>query len=187
MRNLIPQIRRPAAALAAVVIVLGFIAEANAYPYRRGRMIIPTRPVNVDSSPMIAELNRALMALNETDNNFGGHRETAIKHINLAIQDLANPDAKGKDISAVVARTPATAKADPYTSLRKAISTLFAIDRKLRDKSSTVGRIHAEAQVRIAISELMLGQKTVSPPPAAAPAAAPTRPAPFSFTTKPVQ
>jgi hypothetical protein len=88
---------------------------------------------------------------------------------------------------APAARTHATTKADPYTSLRKALSTLFAIRHKLSDKSSTVGRIHADAEVRIAISELILAEKTVKPAPAAAPAPAPARTAPFSFTTKPVQ
>jgi hypothetical protein len=190
MRSITDQVRRPSTALAAAVLVLGFVAEANAYPHhRRGGVYIPPRPVNVDSSPMIAALNKVLMALSETDNNYGGHRETAIKHINRAMKDLENPDAKGQGNTAPQARTTAISQGDPYTSLRKALSILYAIHHKLDDKSSTVGRIHADAEVRIAISELILAQKTVKPAPSAAPApaAAPARPARFSFTTKPVQ
>jgi hypothetical protein len=187
MRAIILKARRPVSALVAAVLVLGFVAEANAYPHRRGGVYIPPRPVNVDSSPMIAGLNRALMALSETDNTFGGHRETAIKHIYLAIKDLENPDAKGQGNGAPAARTTAISQGDPYISVRKALSALYAIHHKLDDKSSTVGRIHADAEVRIAISELILAEKTVKPAPTAAPAHAPARPAPFSFTTRPVQ
>src|SRR5262245_46264503 len=90
-------------ALAAAVMALGLVAGAAplgriaraAYPQRRGFVIVPQRPVNVDSSPAIAGLNKALRALAATDRSYDGHREKAVAHVGAAIRHLELPNAKG--------------------------------------------------------------------------------------------
>jgi hypothetical protein len=195
MKTLVHLPRRYALGLAAVVIVLGFAAEQPAFAQRRGRMIVPQRPAVINSSPMIEGLNKALTALAAT-NEYDGHRETAIKHINAAIKDLEVPGAK-KSSEPAAASAPekgsTIAQADSDANLQKALKALYAVHHDLTDKAATKGRIHADAQVRIAIDELVKVQKGIK---AAAPAAAPaapaaapaTRTAPTSsFTTKPVR
>jgi hypothetical protein len=168
---------------------MGFVAQGNAYAQRRGRMVIPQRPVNVDSSSMINGLNKALNALGATDRDYDGHRAKAITHINNAIRDLEvpSPDGKGKSNPSTdkepadkpSSGTPTTSQADSDASISKALKALFAVHHELADKASTRGRIHADAEVRIAIQELVEAQKTAKPaaPPgnAAAPGAKPDR------------
>jgi hypothetical protein len=181
---------RYAPGLATVLIVLGCVAEANAYPQRRGRMYIPQPPANVDSSAMIDALNKPLKTLSAIDYRFGGHREKAIEHIQAAIRDLQVPNAQGKTASATVkASAPASASppatktatvtatpppADAVANLQKVKEDLFAVYHKLNDKSSTRGRIHAGAQVLTAIQEVTSALNTVQP--AGTPAAKPAAP-----------
>jgi hypothetical protein len=148
----------------------------TAYPQRRGRMPVPQRPAPVDSSPMIEGLNKALRALGATDRDYDGHREKAITHIGAAIRHLEVPNAKGRSNEAVAkadtgkppAKTATTPQDASDASLRKARTALFAVHHQLTDKASTVGRIRADAEVRIAIDELSHALKTSTP--AAAPA-----------------
>jgi hypothetical protein len=191
MRTITPNALRLGSAFAAAVVVLGLVNDAKAYQQRRGRTIIPQRPVNVDSSPMVDVLKKALRALGETDRDYDGHREKAIHHIGLAIQDLQVPTAKKQtrepaadtktDASQTTAKTPTTPQDASDTSLRKARTALYDAHHKLTDKSSTAGRIHADAEVRIAIDELNkalgIGTPAAAPARATAPAAAPA-PAP---------
>jgi hypothetical protein len=201
MRWLLHQARRHAPAAVAVVMVLGFALESDAYGQsRRGRMIIPAKPAVINSTPMIDGLNRVLTALDATEHSFDGHRETAIKHINNAIRDMQVPNTKGQtkpaaDVPAGI--TPET-KAGPPTqadaeALHKALTALYAVHHELSAKGATKGRIHADAEVRIAIQELVAAQKLVKPAATSAPATATataTAPATAakptsSFTTKP--
>jgi hypothetical protein len=190
--------QRYAPALAAVVIVLGCVADANAYPQRRGRggVYIPQPPAPVDSSAMVDGLNKALNTLSTTDYGFNGHLEKAIEHIQGAIQDLKVPTAllKGKTAFAALKsaaaapagstapKTGTTPPADAQAILHKAKTELFAVYHKLNDKDSTKGRIHAKAEVLVAIQELTSAEKVVHPAgapatkPAAKPATAHTSP-----------
>jgi hypothetical protein len=150
---------------------------------RRGRMTIPQRPAPIDSTAMIDGLNKALRALNATDRDYDGHRETAIKHIDAAIRHLQLPNARGQSKEAVAKADTDTSPAKPPTtpqdasdaSIRKARAALFDVHHKLTDKASTAGRIRADAEVRIALDEL--GQALKIGTPAAAPAST-TAPAP---------
>jgi hypothetical protein len=177
MREGIHRAWRCGSALAAVVVALGFAAKVDASPQRRGRIYIPPRPANVDSTPMIDGLNKALKALGATDRDYDGHREKAINHIGAAIRHLELPNAKGRSNAAVAearagkgaAKTAATPQDASDASLRKALSALFSVHHQLADHASTGGRIRADAEVRIAIQELGLALKTGTP--AAAPAA----------------
>jgi len=167
---------------------------------RRGRMAIPQKPVNVDSSPMIDTLNKALKALNATDRDYDGHREKAINHVEAAIHKLQVPsaNAKGKgnggdakgdngkdsaktETDNASAKTATTPQDESDASMRKAKAVLFEVWHKLTDKASTTGRIHAAADVKVAIDEVTAALKPSAPAatpaatPAAAPAAAPAR------------
>jgi hypothetical protein len=152
-------------------------------------MAVPSRPAPIDSTPMIEDLNKALRALGATDRDYDGHREKAINHINAAIRHLEVPNAQGRSNAAAAAakadtgKSPAQAPTTPQdasdASLRKARKALFDVHHKLTDKASTVGRIRADADVRIALDELTQALKTSAP--AAAPAPAPA-PAPASGT-----
>jgi hypothetical protein len=161
-------------ALAAALIAVGFVANVDASPQRRGGVYIPRKPANVDSSPMIETLNKALKALSATDRDYDGHREKAINHISAAIRHLELPNAKGRSNAAVAkaiagkAATPTQAASD--AALRKALSVLFAAHHELNDHASTGGRIRADAEVRIAIQELGLALKPSTPAAASAPA-----------------
>jgi hypothetical protein len=179
-------------ALAAAAIILGFVADATAYPPRRGGYVPPPAPV--DSTPMIDGLNKALKALDLVDRDYDGHRDKAIHHIHAAIHDLAVPGAKPQGKSnANAARSgtngagkdgekgaAAQADAEAHVILRKALDALFAVHHKLKDNASTRGRIHADAQVRIAIQELVDARKLTAPEAAKAaakPATTPSTPA----------
>lgn len=173
-------VRRRRVAVLAAVLVLGFVAEISAaaprgfLAQRRG-FRMPTRPTVVDSSPQIEILNKALKALGSTDLDYDGHREKAIRHIGLAIGHLGNPLARGKsNVGAAVAKatagtsantkTPKTSQDASDENLRKAKTLLFSVHHKLADHTATKGHLRADAQVRIAISELVAA---LNPPPAA--------------------
>src|SRR3954453_12439762 len=101
MRNIVRPTRRRRSVLVAAAITLAFLSisdtvHAGIYFQRRGRMVVPQRPVNVDSSPMVDELNKALKAIGQANRDAGGHLEKAVKHIHAAMSDLAVPNAKGK-------------------------------------------------------------------------------------------
>jgi hypothetical protein len=148
----------------------------SAYLQRRGKMTVPQRPANIDSSPMIDGLNKALRALGATDRDYNGHREKAITHIGAAIRHLEVPNAKGRsndagaksDAGNPPAKTATTPQDASDASLRKARTALFAVHHQLTDKASTAGRIRADAEVRIAIDELSQALKPSTPtaPPA---------------------
>jgi hypothetical protein len=193
MRRLLHQARRHAPAAVAAVMILGFALESDAYGQsRRGRMIIPAKPAVISSTPMVDGLNRVLTALDATEHSFDGHRETAIKHINNAIRDMQVPNTKGQtkaaaDVPAgitpeVKAGAPTQADAE---ALHKALTALYAVHHELSAKGATKGRIHADAEVRIAIQELVAAQKLVKPAPTSAPATATAAKPTSSFTTKP--
>ena len=173
MKSIVNQARHLGPALAAVAIVLGCVADVHGYQRQRQRL--PQQPTNIDSSPMIDDLNKALKALNATDRDYDGHRQKAITHIQAAIRDMQVPNAKGQSSTPVAdkppARTATTPQAASDVSVRKALKVLYAVHHTLDDKGSTRGRIHADAQVRIAIQELVQGLKTSTP--AATPAPAP--------------
>jgi hypothetical protein len=173
MREIVHQARRHGLALVGVVIILGFVTDNAAVAQRRGRMNIPPPPTPVDSSPMIDGLNKALKALAGTDRDYNGHREKAINHIHTAIRDLELPTARGKSEEAVakaLTGTPTASQADSDASLSKARAALFAVHHQLEKNVASKGQIHADAQVRIAIQELVDAQK---PPKPAKPAATP--------------
>jgi hypothetical protein len=165
-----------------------------AYQQRRGRTMVPQKPVNIDSSPMIDILNKALKALNATDRDYDGHREKAINHVETAIHKLQVPgaSAKGKgngsnpkgdngkdsaktETDNAPAKTPTTPQDESDASMRKAKAALFEAHHKLTDKASTAGRIHADADVRIAIDEVTLALKTSTATATPAATSAPTR------------
>jgi hypothetical protein len=195
MSEIVQQARRIGPVVIAMGIVFGIVADVNAYPQRRGRMVIPQPPANIDSSSMIEPLNKALTLLNATDRDYDGHREKAISHIHTAISDLQvpNANAKGKgqpksDAGAEkgasakpTTAAPTTPQADSDATLSKALKTLYSVYHELEDKASTRGRIHAKAQVLTAIQELVAAQKSAKA--AAAPAAGSPQPAPAAGKT----
>src|SRR5262249_52443346 len=134
----------------------------------------PQRPVNVDSSSEIAGLNKALRALAATDRGYDGHREKAVAHVGAAIRHLELPNAKGQSNAAVAKAAAGKAETTPQAasdaSIRQALSSLSAVHHRLTDKTATRGHLRADAEVRIAISELGLALK-------ASPAAATGTPA----------
>lgn len=168
---------------------------------RRGRVMIPQRPVNVDSSPMIDTLNKALRALAATDRVYDGHREKAIKHINGAIAHLQLPPGantgtnNAKNKSNQAAPKAATDESDGKTdttppdvseaTLRKARKVLFDAHHQLTDKASTAGRIRADAEVRVAIQEVDLCLKPPAAAGAASASASAAAPAGSAATSKP--
>jgi hypothetical protein len=177
MKAFVHQARRHGSALVAFAIILGFFAN-DAFAQRRGRMTLPPPPTPVDSTPMIDGLNKALKALAETDRDYNGHREKAINHIHTAIRDLELPTGRGKSedfVAKALTGTPATSQADSDASLLKARAALFAVHHKLEKNVASKGQIHADAQVRVAIQELVDAQKPPKPTkPAAAAATTPT-------------
>jgi hypothetical protein len=196
MGRILSRAWRYAPALAAVVIILGCVTEANAFPRggrmgRMGRMYIPQPPANIDSSPMIDGLNKVLKTLSETSYSFDGHLEKAVNHIHAAIVDLQVPNASAKSqgTSAAGAASPATKtvatlpadseKAKTEAILHRAKTELYALYHKMNDKDSTRGRIHAAGQVLTAIQELISAEKVLYPagvPVAKSAAAAPVNP-----------
>ena len=170
----------------AAVLVLGFsdVGHAGgpvaphgqvrlaAYPRGRGNYRIP-KPTNVDSSPIIDDLKKALKALGATDRSYEGHREKAVEHVGVAVRLLAMPNAKGRDNAAIeqaaqgksAGKAPATSEADSEASLRKARKVLFSVHHQLADHAATGGRIRADAQVRTALQEIDLALKAGKPAP----------------------
>ncbi len=188
MRLIVPHAR----ALAVAVLILGFAAEVHAAVpgglllQRRGRMYIPARPTIIDSSPEIEILNKALKALGETNFDYDGHRAKAIEHISAAIHNIETSKQHGRSNAAVekaaigkaavATKTAATPDAASDESLRKAKAILFTAHHKLVGHTATKGQIKADAQVRVAIDEIVAALKITSSPakPAAAPAGAST-------------
>jgi hypothetical protein len=159
MREIVCQVRRCALLLATAMMVLGFVSNVTAHPQRRGA---PQRPTNVDSSPMLANLNKALQALGATDRAYDGHREKAITRIEAAIRSLEVPTAKGKSTDAVAkaeSGTPTTSQEASDASLRKARALLFTVHHQLTDKSATTGQLRADANIRAALTEIDLALK----------------------------
>ena len=110
-----------------------------AYQQRRGRMSIPQNPANIDSSPMIDTLNKALKALNATDRDYDGHREKAINHVETAIHKLQVPTANAKGKS-----NGADAKADAATLRQGRLRQRSRQDRD--DPSGRIRRHHAQGE-----------------------------------------
>ena len=170
------QFARHARGLVAVVLVLGFVAEARAgVPrgmrfQRRGNTRMPT-PTIIDSSPTIDNLNKALRALGATDRDYDGHREKAIAHVGAAIRHLETPNARGKSNAAIekaaAAKTATTSQTASDESLRKARVILFSIHHQLEEHISSIGQKRADSEVRIAISEIVAALKPGTTPPAA--------------------
>jgi hypothetical protein len=184
-------------------LVLGFVAEVHAgvprgiLLQRRGNMYrIPAQPAIIDSSPTIDTLNKALKALGATDRDYDGHREKAIAHIGAAIRSLETPNARGKSNAAVekaatgkpaATSTAKTSQTASDESLRKAKAILFAVHHQLTEKTATRGQLRADAEVRIAINEIVAALKPSTTTPAAkaattAPAASTTAKATTSTT-----
>jgi hypothetical protein len=180
-----------ACGIVAALLALGFVVEAHAagirgiFPQRRGRTYrMPVQPAFIDSSPTIDNLNKALKALGETDRDYDGHREKAISHIANAIHNLETPTAKGKSNaaiekaaigkSAVATKTASTPQAASDESLRKAKTILFSVHHKLADHTSTKGQLHADSEVRRAITEIVTA---LTPPKTTSAAKASTAPA----------
>jgi hypothetical protein len=144
---------------------------------------MPSRPANVDSTPMIDGLNKALKALGATDRGYDGHREKAVNHIGTAIRHLELPNAKGQSNAAITkalagtspAQGGAPTQAAADATLRKAVAALFAVHHQLTDHASSGGRIRADAEVRIAIQELGLALKTATPASSSTPAPTPAK------------
>jgi hypothetical protein len=196
MRQLVPH----ASGLVAAVLVLGFVAEVHAAVplgillQRRGNTFrMPSKPANVDSSATIDTLNKALKALGATDRDYDGHREKAIAHIGAAIHHMEMPNAKGKSNAAVekaatgkpaaatkTATTPQTASDE---SLRKAKAILFNVHHQLTEHTASRGQIRADAEIRIAIDEIVAALKPNTTTPAAKAAAAPAASTTTTTTT----
>jgi hypothetical protein len=193
MREIVHQARPCRLALAAAVIVLGF--GTDGYAQRMPRRFMPPQPVNVDSSPAIDALNKALKALGGTDRDYDGHREKAIAHIGKAIRNLETPNAKGKSNAVVekaatgkpaaATKTATTPEAASDESLRKAKAVLFTVHRQLTEHTATRGHIHADAEVRIAIDEITAALKPSTTTPAAKAAAAPAASTTTATSTTP--
>ncbi len=180
MRQLIPH----ALGLVAAVSVLGFVAEVHAAGprgillQRRGNMSrMPSRPAIVDSSPTIDTLNTALKALGATDRDYDGHRKKAIAHIGAAIGALETPNNRGRSNAAVEeaiigkpavpSKTATTPQAASDERLRKAKAILFSVHHDLTKHTATRGHIRADAEVRIAIDEIVAALKPSTTAPAA--------------------
>ncbi|MDR3635627.1 MAG: hypothetical protein P4L84_17630 [Isosphaeraceae bacterium] len=203
MGQIIPSVR----SLVAAVLVLAFVAEVHAavprgiLPQRRGTMFrMPPKPANVDSSATIDTLNKALKALGATDLDYDGHRQKAIAHIGAAIQHLELPNAKGKSNAALekassgqpaaVTRTATTPQQASDESLRKAKTALFAVHHKLTDHTASRGHLRADAEVRIAIDEIIAALKSSTATAAAAkgaPPSASTTPPTSTTSSKPAK
>jgi hypothetical protein len=169
------QSSRHARGLVAAVLVLGFAAEVHAavprgiLAQRRGSMFrYLQKPAPVDSSPIIQPLNKAITALGSTDRDYEGHRAKAIAHVGAAIRYMEMPNAKGKSNAAIDKATSGssngksgtTAQAASDEALRKAKAILFTVHHQLSDHASTKGQLHADAEVRRAIDEIVAALKT---------------------------
>lgn len=185
---------------AVLVLVLGFVAESRAAVMpggillqHRGRSMprVPLKPVIIDSSEEIGMLTKALKALAATDLDYDGHRTKAVAHISAAIHHLEIAGQQGKSNASindaatgkapVATKTATTPREASDESLRAAKAILFKAHHKLADHAATKGQLHADADVRIAISELVEALK----PPKPATAAASPAPAPAAKPAKP--
>jgi hypothetical protein len=144
----------------AASVAHGGLVRTVAYQRRSRPPRVPPRPTNVDSSPTIATLKKALTALAATDQEYDGHREKAINHVGAAIGHLQLPSAKGKTVAAAsksgASSKMAKTKEASDTTLRNALKILFQVHHQLSEKSATAGQLKADAEVRVAISELSL-------------------------------
>jgi hypothetical protein len=186
-------------------LILGFAAEVHAIAprgillQRRGNVYrLPAKPAIIDSSPTIEVLNKALKALGSTDRDYGGHREKAVTHVGLAIRHLETASGRGKSNDAVdkaatgkpvtATRTATTSQAASDESLRKAKAILFSVHHQLTEKTATRGHLRADAEIRIALSEIAEALKPEKSTPPAKAAASTTTPTSASTTpTKPAK
>lgn len=179
----------PARGIVAAVLVLGFAAEVHAgvarglLLQRRGVTIRP--PANIDSSPTIDALNNALKALGATDRDYNGHREKAITHVGAAIQHLETPNARGKSNATIEkaiegktasTKTAKTSQTASDESLRKAKAILFSVHHQLTDHTRTAGHLRADAQIRLAIDEIVAALNPPKTSPAKAATTTPAKP-----------
>lgn len=180
------QLLRHGRGLVAAMLVLGFAAEVHAgvplgiLAQRRGGFRMPSKPAIVDSSPQIDTLKKALTALGSTDRDYDGHREKAVLHVGLAIRHLETASGRGKNNAAIekaasgkpatATRTATTPQAASDESLRKAKTILFSAHHYLTNHTATRGHLRADAEVRIAINEIVEALK----PPKATPATSTT-------------
>ncbi len=187
------------------VLILGSAAEVQAIGprgillQRRGTGYrVPAKPAIVDSTPTIEVLNKALKALGSTDRDYNGHREKAVTHVGLAIRHLETASGRGKSNEAVekaatgkpatATKTATTPQAASDESIRKAKAILFSVHHQLTEKTATRGHLRADAEIRIALSEIAEALKPEKPekPATATAAKAATPPAssvPASATT----
>jgi hypothetical protein len=177
MRQLTHHVR----GVVAAMMVFGFAAEVHAAAprgirfQRRGHTFrTPPKPTIIDSSPTIDTLNKALRALGATDRDYDGHRLKAVGHIASAIHHLETPTARGKSNSAIdksaighpaaATKTATTPQAASDESLRKAKAILFTAHHQLADHTASRGHIRADAEIRIAITEIVDALKPAAVP-----------------------
>ena len=139
---------KPIRVIVAAVLVLCCLAEVKAgapigirLQRRGGRVYVPSKPVTIDSSPIIEPLNKALKALGSTDRDYDGHQQKAIYHIGAAIRHIETPNAKGKSNAAVekaadgkpavATKTATNPQAASDESLHKAKTILFAVHHQI--------------------------------------------------------
>ena len=189
MRQCFPRAR----GLVAAVLVLGFVAEAQAAAprglllQRRGnnRYTVPAKPAIIDSSPTIDTLNKALKALGATDRDYDGHREKAIGHISEAIHHLETSAQKGKSNAAVEkaalgqAATPTATATTPEAasdeSLRKAKAILFNVHHELVEHVAMLGARSAPTPTSAPPSPRSSRPSSPAPPPPPRPPPPPGR------------
>ena len=143
-----------------------------------------------NSSGSIDNLNKALKALGATDLDYDGHREKAIVHVADAIHHLETASGRGKSNAliqqaeagktAAATKTASTPQDASDASLRKAKAILFVVHHELADHPASKGQIHADASIRVAITEIV---SALNPPKATATAPAAASPAATSPTT----
>ncbi len=158
--------------LVAALLVLGVAGEVRAalpgglLLQRRGyRIQIPAKPAVIDSSPTIETLNKALKALGSTDLPYDGHREKAVAHVAAAIHHLETPTTHGRSNAAIekaasgnhpsATKTATTPQAASDEALHKAKTILFNAHHQLADHTASRGHLRADANVRIAIDEIV--------------------------------
>ena len=192
MKEIVHLARRFGPGIVAASVAFAWVAEAGASPQRRGRgygFVGAPGQANIDSSEMIEGLNKALKALGETSRDYDGHRQKAINHIGVAIRHLEPAGGKNRGEAAVSkalgSKEAANAQVDSDATVRKAITALFSVHHKLTDnkKNVTPARNRADAEVRVALTELNLALK----PPAANTSSSTSAPAIAKPATKPAK